>query len=313
MFVPGSPPTEAAWNQALRANQFSIASGLLLGTGLTMPPQATFLAQNGEFRNAFPHRTISEDVRAKLEAAPGALVLRWPIDLLVGRAQMVSVVAALRDAGAIAVRLEQSKLGWDVDRWIELFSSENPSDWHLGSIFMLSGEKVMQSCGMHLFSMPDVQVPLKGATAKSRTVAQALNFYQLSEDPMLRSGQSFAPDAATQRRVIERWPDTSYPTDHPSHNRYGVWHLGSPGSKPRPLGALELTFVPTLYAVLIAAERKAAGPLTRKQVLAIRDNGTCIAISPREAQSIERDRGYADLNPEFVWEQWQMVSRYNSG
>ena len=27
----------------------------------------------------------------------------------------------------------------------------------------------------------------------------------------------------------------------------------------------------------------------------------------RDAQALERSRGYADLDPELVWEQWQLM------
>lgn len=309
MFVPGTPSTAAAWNEALTSDGISIQAGALMGTGFETPPKVSFVPQDGTFRQAFSHCALSDEIRTRLEAVPGALIVHWPIDMREARGQMVRVVTCMRDAGAVAVRLEQSKLGWDVDRWIELFSSDAAGDWHLASIIWLRSKKVIQSCGMHLFSSPDVQVPLKGATANANALGEALNLYQLAEDPLLSSGQTFAPGATARRRVIERWPDTNYPTGHPCHNPYGVWHLGPPGGKSRSLGALELTCVPTLYTVLMAAEKEEAAPLTRKQVLAIRDRAPCIALPPREAQSVERARGYADLNLEHVWEQWRMVRR----
>lgn len=54
-------------------------------------------------------------------------------------------------------------------------------------------------------------------------------------------------------------------------------------------------------------QSKQAEPLTKQQVLATRDQGACIAMKPRDAQALERERGYADLDPELVWEQWQSI------
>lgn len=96
-------------------------------------------------------------------------------------------------------------------------------------------------------------------------------------------------------------------TDEISNNPYGVWRLGPPGGKSRPQTELAPVFVPTLRAVLAALETDAGRPLTKKQVEATRDGATCIAMKHLDAQKLERERGYADLNPEFVWDQWQLV------
>jgi hypothetical protein len=69
---------------------------------------------------------------------------------------MSSRTFAGADTGALAVRLEQSKAGWDVTRWLELFSSDVPWRWHRGAIAFLADEDSFQSCGMHAFSLPDV-------------------------------------------------------------------------------------------------------------------------------------------------------------
>jgi hypothetical protein len=121
---------------------------------------------------------------------------------------------------------------------------------------------------------------------------------------VIRSGDTFAPDRDTPRRLVERWPDTQYPAGHVCHNPYGVWHLGPPGGTARPLGDLSLVFVPALRAILAAQKR----PLTQQQVEDIRDNGACIAMKPRDAQKLERERGYADFDPELAWEQWKLVT-----
>jgi hypothetical protein len=30
-------------------------------------------------------------------------------------------------------------------------------------------------------------------------------------------------------------------------------------------------------------------------------------MEPRDAQKLERERGYSDLDPELAWEQWSLV------
>jgi hypothetical protein len=307
MFVPGAPPSQAAWNAALEPQGLRIDGGVLEGTGMEHAPEVMWVPQDGEFGAAFSYGTCSAEVIATLEKAPGALVILWKVDLLEGRDHIVTAVELLRDAGAIAVRLEQSKLGWDVNRWIELFSSELANDWHRGAVVILSEDDYVQSCGMHLFSLPDARVPVDGDVAAANDLVQTLNIYQIGESPSLQSGHTFRPDEETPRRVMERWPDIGYPSDHPCHNSYGVWRLGPAGGEARDVGAMELTFIPSLAAMLMASEDKKGAPLTEQETIAIRDAAAVIAMKPQDARRMERARGYADLNPELVWEQWQLL------
>lgn len=308
LFVPGAPPSERAWSAALRRGGLFLDEGALRGDRLDVVVQAEWVENDGGFADAFSCGTVGPEVLAALERAPGALVLRWPVDLREGRAQIVGVVERLRDAGAIAVRLEESKVGWDVSRWIELFSADDPWTWHrAGVAFLRDDDGALQSCGMHAFSLPDVRVDLADDAQALRTFASVLNVYQLAEDPLLVSGQTFAPDRETPRRVVERWPDTGYAPDHVCHNPYGVWRLGPPGGTGRSVSRVVPVFMPALRVVLAAAEAQRARPLTREEVEELRDQSPCITMEQRDAQTFERSRGYADIDPELAWEQWQLV------
>ncbi len=68
-------------------------------------------------------------------------------------------------------------------------------------------------------------------------------------------------------------------------------------------------FVPTLHVLLTALEGKYGKPLTKKDVETARNQGVCIAMEPRDAQKLERERGYSDLDPELAWQQWQLLSQ----
>jgi hypothetical protein len=66
-------------------------------------------------------------------------------------------------------------------------------------------------------------------------------------------------------------------------------------------------FIPALVALLIQAEELNGSPLTRNQVIAIRDNADCVML-PRSAKAeMEAERGYADIDPERCWEDWSIV------
>lgn len=68
-----------------------------------------------------------------------------------------------------------------------------------------------------------------------------------------------------------------------------------------------LTYVPPLITLLAQAEIDTGSPLTEKDVLRIRDHGVCIMLSKEEALKLAEARGYPDINPDRVWEEWQDV------
>lgn len=66
-----------------------------------------------------------------------------------------------------------------------------------------------------------------------------------------------------------------------------------------------LVFMPALVAILLRAEKDSELALTKEQVLDIRDNATCIKMKLSRAIEMEEKRGYPDLAPEEVWEEWK--------
>ncbi|WP_309132981.1 hypothetical protein [Brevibacterium sp.] len=68
-----------------------------------------------------------------------------------------------------------------------------------------------------------------------------------------------------------------------------------------------LDFSPPLVAVLLAAERSKGSPLTEAEVLDLRDGSVCIRVRRSVADAITEQRGYADIDPERCWDQWQVV------
>lgn len=268
---------------------------------------------DGSFGQSFSFGTVERSLVAQIDRAPGALLVKLPADLREGRAQVLGTLERLRRCGALAVRLEQSKLGWAIDHWLEVLESGEPTALHRTAVTLLVGKCEVTSCGMHAFSLPDCRVGL--APGEGPEAAQALltelDVYQLAEDPLLRSGQTFALDADAPKRALERWPDDGYPPEHWCHNPYGVWRLSPPGAKGRPQRKLHPEFMPSLVSLLTTLEQQ-HGPLTRAQVEAATRGAVCMAVDPRAAQQLERTRGYADLDPELVWDQWSVL-RANRG
>lgn len=267
---------------------------------------------DGSFADSFSYGTVEPAIMEQIDATPGALLVELSDDLGEGRGKVIAMVESLRKRGALAVRIEQSKLGWAIEDWLAMVRSDNSWNLHRCAVTILTGEERLVSCGMHAFSLPDASVPLGDMTPdEAQELISVLNVYQIDEDPLLLSGQTFSPDADSPRRVVQRWPDDGYPPEHWCHNPYGVWRLSQPGAQSRPAAEFHPHFVPSLVVMLQGLERK-NGPLTREQVEELISKSPCMAIQHRDAQKMERALGFADIDPKLAWEQWCVV-RANRG
>ena len=65
------------------------------------------------------------------------------------------------------------------------------------------------------------------------------------------------------------------------------------------------TPIPALIVTLLNKEQEKGAPLTEAEVIEIRDNAVCMMLPASVKMQMEESRGYPDLNPEYVWEQWQ--------
>lgn len=66
-----------------------------------------------------------------------------------------------------------------------------------------------------------------------------------------------------------------------------------------------LVFIPPLVTLLYRAEQLNGAPLTEKQVLAIRDEASCVSLPSSVAAEGEKARGYPDIVAENCWQEWQ--------
>lgn len=228
----------------------------------------------------------------QLDDAPGALAQ-------LGR--------ALRDAGGIAVRMEASGGASDWEPWLEHLESGDPARLYEAAVLLVrDSDGLLFTCGMHQFNLPDAQI-LTADPAEAVIWINAFSIYQLEEQPALLSGHTFRPNAELPRRTIERWPDHRHQTRDGRNNPFGLWRfleIGAPGIDARkPV----LVIIPALVVLLVSAERSAKRPLSPPEVEAIVEKASAIAMDAADAAVLERKRGYADIEPQRAWEQWQIV------
>ncbi|WP_081641763.1 hypothetical protein [Dickeya dadantii] len=67
---------------------------------------------------------------------------------------------------------------------------------------------------------------------------------------------------------------------------------------------MTIIFIPALIALLTIREDEAGRPLTKEEVETIRDNATAIVLPEDVAISMTAERGYNDISPEHVWDEW---------
>ncbi len=84
-----------------------------------------------------------------------------------------------------------------------------------------------------------------------------------------------------------------------------------PQSEP-PMAAVPV-FVPALAHLLRQAEQAKGSPLTRAEVLQVRDKGACVMLRPSAALELEDKRGFQDIDPENCWEEWQALRQALAG
>jgi len=222
-------------------------------------------------------------------------------------AEVARIGRALRDVGGLAVRMEASGGASAWERWLECLESGTPARIYESAVVLVEGEGgALFSCGMHTFDLPDAELSMPDA---SEAIAwlDAFCIYQLAESPALASGHTFRPSADAERRVLERWPDHRHDPGDGRYNPFGLWQLRTPDSARLKATKLALTFIPSLSVVLTAAEQAKGSPLEQAEVEQIVAEGSVVAMEHRDTQALERSRGYADIEPELAWEQWQIV------
>ena len=295
----------AQWQDSLGRAGLTLDGQVLTSETLGLRALAEWVDNDGSFSQAFGYGTMSVEEQRTVAGAGSALVLDLPGYLGAEVGEVAMLIAALGDAGALGVRLEQSKLGWPVIRWIQALEGGDPWMLYRCAVVVLQDGGVSQSCGMHAFGLPDAQV--EAPPSEANQLLGSLNVYQLAEDPVLVSGDTFRPDLQTPRRRLERWPDDGYPPGHACHNPFGTWRLGTEGGEADSRSELRPVFIPALVALLTAAEERAGRPLRRGEVERLTSEGICMMMNHADAKQLERSRGYADLEPELAWLQWQVL------
>lgn len=73
---------------------------------------------------------------------------------------------------------------------------------------------------------------------------------------------------------------------------------------------MTIVFIPALVVILLSKERETGRELTQQEVESIRDSATAIRVPVDVAKEMIKERGYLDIDPEDVWEEWLLYKKY---
>jgi hypothetical protein len=250
------------------------------------------------------------ELQAWVGEQPGAVVLEVGLRVDEAHAALARVGRALRGAGAVAVRAEASGAACDLESWIRVFEVEDVAQTFRLLVAIVGDSESTFTCGMHLFDLPEAEISDLDATSAIEWV-DTLCLYQLLEGPALSSGHTFRPDSGHERRYLERWPDPVHEVENGRHNPFGVWRILEASRRVVQAREPALMLMPSLVSVLHAAETSAGRSLSAREVESVVAQSIAVAMELKDKIRLEKSRGYADLEPDLAWEQWQIVRRTN--
>ncbi|WP_165190584.1 hypothetical protein [Caulobacter soli] len=77
-----------------------------------------------------------------------------------------------------------------------------------------------------------------------------------------------------------------------------------PPSEAQNQDHLVIVPIPPLVVVLAQLEKEKGRPLTEAEVIEARGKAICMTMAASRADALAQARGYADLDPAHVWEDW---------
>ncbi|MFO0697082.1 MAG: hypothetical protein U0230_26140 [Polyangiales bacterium] len=306
LLCPGSFSSPEALRKALRAAGLEREVRIDDGT-LELGEVGIRLVDDPDLGAAFERGVdVTPKTVAEIAKAGRAAVVDVALPFLEEARAVAEVVRALKVAGGLALRMEGSGGAWAFETWLECVSDGSVEGIYEASVVFVRDEHFVFTCGMHQLGWPDAEIAMADPRAAVGWL-QTFQLFQLLEKPLLAAGHTFQPDAASKRRILERWPDARHRVGDGRHNPFGLFRFLPEDAPPRRVVDPVPVVVPSLVAILTAAEREKGRPLGREEVEAIVDKSAAMTMSLEDALALEKSRGYADLDPELAYEQWSIV------
>ena len=182
-----------------------------------------------QMRDAFKYAAqgkLSEKTLDDIANHLSTLYLHFPLAISGQQERLKRFTGVVKEVGGIAVKIETSGVAHNWETWEEILNSDNPFDLYRGFVTLAADEDCYYSCGMHHFSLPEIQVPRSLEIAEAADLMNRFNYYQIVEKPPLSSGHTFSLTPDSPRYRLNLLEDRRHEPEHLFHNSYGVWDCG---------------------------------------------------------------------------------------
>lgn len=156
--------------------------------------------------------------------------LHFPLAVSGQQSRLKRFTGVVKDIGGIAVKIESCGVAHDWPTWEEILSSDDPFDLYRAFVTLIGDEDYYYSCGMHHFSLPEVQVPRSLEIPEAVELINRFNYYRIVEQPQLSSGHTFSLTPDSPRYRLNLVEERRYEPEHLFHNSYGMWDLQKVGA-----------------------------------------------------------------------------------
>jgi hypothetical protein len=169
---------------------------------------------------------IPGEVLTKIENHTSLVYLHFPLDLPDQRERILKFTQLLQRLGGLAVKVESSGIAHTWERWFALLSG-TPFDMYCSAVVLIGDHDYYYSCGMHLFGLPECEVPRTVLVAEAADLMNQFNFWQITEHPVLASGHTFSLTADSPHFRLSLQRDSRHDNTELFRNPHGIWRLSA--------------------------------------------------------------------------------------
>jgi uncharacterized protein YegJ (DUF2314 family) len=188
-------------------------------------------ARMGESFETAGQGKLPPDCLDKIRLHGSVVYLHFPINLQEQRERVGKFTAAVRQAGGIALKIESAGVAHTWESW-ESRLRGSLFDLYCCAIVLVGDKHSFYSCGMHHFGAPECELPNEMGAEQGADMINRFNFWQISERPDLKSGETFSLAADQPQFRLELRSDDRHAPDDLFHNPHGVWFLHPSNAEP---------------------------------------------------------------------------------
>ena len=180
-------------------------------------PQAFEIAGQGK---------IPAEILARLNAHTAVVYLHFPLDLPSQRERILKFTQVIQRLGGVAIKIETTGVAHTWERWFALLSG-TPFDIYCSGVVLIGDEGYYYSCGMHLFGLPECEVPRSIPVGEAADLMNRFNFWQILERPQVSSGHTFSLTSTDPHYRLSLEQDTRHNKEDLFFNSHGIWRLNA--------------------------------------------------------------------------------------